>query len=108
MEINPIGLDETEFKVDFVNRRESGEYVSPRTMQHVSSVIHKQLDFKEFDFHSLRHTHATMLLEQKVPFLYIKDRLGHIKIDTTKIYTDHLTDTMSKEGLNVLMNIYKK
>lgn len=108
MEINPIGLDETEFKVDFVNRRESGEYVSPRTMQHVSSVIHKQLDFKEFDFHSLRHTHATMLLEQKAPFLYIKDRLGHVKIDTTKVYTDHLTDTMSKEGLNVLMNIYKK
>ena len=41
-------------------------------------------------------------------FLYIKDRLGHVKIDTTKVYTDHLTDTMSKEGLDVLMNIYKK
>ena len=34
--------------------------------------------------------------------------VGHVKIDTTKVYTDHLTDTMSKEGLNVLMNIYKK
>lgn len=95
----------------------SYSYISPTRItelsrllagSYVSSVIHKQLDFKEFDFHSLRHTHATMLLEQKAPFLYIKDRLGHVKIDTTKVYTDHLTDTMSKEGLDVLMNIYKK
>lgn len=44
--------------------RENGEYIAPRTMQHTSSVIHHKLDFAEFDYHSLRHTHATILQEK--------------------------------------------
>lgn len=108
MEINKIGMDQTEYEVDFVTRRESGEYVSPRTTQHVSSVIRKQLNFPDFDFHSLRHTHATMLLEQNASLVYIQNRLGHVNIDTTKIYTNHLTDAMQKEGSMILSKIYEE
>ncbi len=55
-------------------------------MQHASSVIHKT--FPEFDFHSLRHTHCTMLVENNAPLKYIQERLGHKNIKVTMdIYT---------------------
>lgn len=71
--------------------RENGEYIAPRTMQHTSSVIHHKMNFPEFDFHSLRHTHATMLQENGADMVYIQRRLGHVNLSTTNIYTDHLT-----------------
>ena len=76
-------------------------------MQHTSSIIHHQLGYPEFDFHSLRHTHATMLMENGAPPVYIQKRLGHKKIDETlNIYANHLTDTVRSQGVAVLNNIY--
>lgn len=66
--------------------RENGEYIAPRTMQHTSSVIHHKMNFPEFDFHSLRHTHATMLQENGADMVYIQRRLGHVNLSTTNIY----------------------
>mgnify|MGYP006072886819 CR=1 FL=1 len=86
--------------------RENGEYISPRTMQHTSSVIHHQMDFPDFDFHSLRHTHATMLRENGADDIYIQRRLGHVKLSTTYIYMNHLTDTVMMRGRSVLNNLY--
>lgn len=81
--------------------RENGEYIAPRTMQHTSSVIHHKLAFTEFDYHSLRHTHATMLLEKGADMVYIQKRLGHVNLSTTNIYTDHLTDTIQTRGFSI-------
>lgn len=102
-----IQTQKTENELLFVCRRENGEYTSPRTMQHASSVIHKQLEFPEFDFHSLRHTHATMLRDNHAPDIYVQERLGHSNIETTKnIYQDHATKASTKEGVEVLSEMF--
>lgn len=49
--------------VHLVNTREDGSFIQPRTTQHINSVAHKELGLPQFDFHTLRHTHATMLIE---------------------------------------------
>lgn len=105
--MNKIGTEETGTLLEFICRREDGSYISPRTLQHTSSVIHKQLEFKEFDFHSLRHTHATMLIEKGAPPIYTKNRLGHKNLDTTlNIYANHMTDAFKEQGNNVLNNMF--
>lgn len=94
-------------EINLVCVRENGTYSSPRTMQHTSSIIHHQLGLIEFDFHSLRHTHATMLMENGAPLVYIQKRLGHKKLDMTmNVYTNHLTDTVKSTGISVLNRIY--
>lgn len=105
--INKISTSANENEIQFVCRRENGEYITPRTMQHTSWIIHHKLDFPEFDFHSLRHTHATMLRDNGAPDIYIQRRLGHAKVETTtQIYTNHLTDAARQQGNSVLQNMY--
>ena len=93
-------------EIFFVNSRSDGSYITPRTMQHASSVIHHQLDFKEFDFHSFRHTHATELLEAGASIIYISERLGHCKIETTERYANHLTANMKNKGNEIMNNLH--
>lgn len=105
--MNAIRLIETPNTVAFVCRREDGSYISPRTLQHTTSIIHKQLDFKEFDFHSLRHTHTTMLIENGVPPVYVQNRLGHKNLDTTmNIYANHMTEAFKQQGNTILNKMY--
>lgn len=37
--------------------RENGAFIIPRSIQHTSQVVYKDLNYLGFDFHSLRHTH---------------------------------------------------
>ena len=50
-----------------------------------------------FNFHSLRHTHATMLLEAGASAKEVQVRLGHTRIETTLNTYDHLTDQKKRE-----------
>lgn len=101
--------EDTGNEIELVCRREDGSYISPRTMQHVSHIIHKQLNFPEYDTHSLRHTHATMLMENKADMVYIQRRLGHKNISVTmNIYTNHMTEKIKNTNNALLNNIYSK
>lgn len=93
-------------EIHFVCVRQSGEYVSARTIQHVCQVVHKSMNYPEFDFHSLRHTHATMLMENGAPIKYIQTRLGHAKIDVTLNIYQHLTSNLTAQGISILNNMY--
>ena len=106
--INKISQNVSDNIINFVCRRENGSYISPRTMQHTSHVIHTELNYPEFDTHSLRHTHGTMLRENGAEFVYIQRRLGHKDLGTTiRVYTNHLTDSMKEKGIETLGSMFK-
>ena len=92
--------------VELMLVRQDGSYIQARTMQHTSSVIHHELGIKDFTFHSLRHTHATMLAEADVPQKYTQQRLGHKDISVTLKYYTHLTDKMSEIGGKILESMF--
>lgn len=107
--MNKVSQEKSPYEVDFICRREDGSYISARTTQHTSSIIHKQLHFPQYDTHSLRHTHGTILYENGASFMYIKERLGHKNLQTTiEIYTNHYTDTINKNGNIILNNAFSK
>lgn len=89
-------------ELDLVVVRESGEFIQPRIMQHTSHIIHTKLNYPEFDFHSLRHTHCSMLLEAGASPKYVQERLGHKNIQVTMQIYQHLTEGMSKQGDAIL------
>lgn len=95
-------------RVRFICVRENGEYNNSRNMQYTSQIIHKQLEIPEFDYHSLRHTHATMLLEAGAPLKYIQIRLGHKSVNMTMNVYQHFTETLRSQGNNSLNSLFEQ
>ncbi|WP_312939740.1 site-specific integrase [Oscillibacter sp.] len=89
-------------EVQLVMRRMDGTYINSRTMQHVSRVATQELGFQKFDYHSLRHTHATILAEKGASPKYVQHRLGHKNIQVTMQIYQHLTEKMSEDGAALL------
>lgn len=106
--MNQIKTTKTDNEINFVCRRENGTFTSPRVLTHASSVIHRELNFPEYDTYSLRHTHATMLLENNVNMVYVQKRLGHKDISVTmNIYANHVTPKIKNNSNEKLNEIYK-
>lgn len=66
----------------------------------------KKLDLPPVTFHGLRHTHATLLLMEKVPLKIISERLGHASITITADTYAHVTETMQREAVEALDRIF--
>jgi len=91
--------------IEFINIYENGGFIQPRTMQHTSTVIHKF--YPAFNFHSLRHTHCTRLLEAGLPLKYVQQRLGHKNISVTMDIYNHLTQNQAEQSKQALEDVFK-
>jgi integrase len=107
-------VNETSGKpISFLNVRiADGSYVSPRTMQHVGRVIHgKEGIFDmvdpEWDFHMLRHTHASECIAAGMPPESLQKRLGHKNLTTTYKFYVHETEPQSDKARAILEEMYK-
>lgn len=97
--------DETYKEYNPINRRQDGSYCQPRIMQHWGRIVHYQLDILLWDFHSLRHTHATNLLSNGADIKYVQNRLGHKNIETTLGIYQHITEQLKERNVQILNNL---
>ena len=58
--------------------------------------------------HSLRHTHATLLLEKGANIKDIQRRLGHSKLSTTMDTYSHVTENMRNSTVSIFETIIEK
>ncbi|WP_056993234.1 site-specific integrase [Lacticaseibacillus saniviri] len=81
---------------NFVCTRNNGDPILPTYIRYRSRKINDNFGIP-FSFHSLRHTHATMLLEAGEKPKVVQERLGHSKISTTMDTYMHVTNTMRQD-----------
>ena len=74
-----------------------GNYYSPDRLNHLFKKQIKKLNLPDIRFHDLRHTHASLLLKEKVPAKVISDRLGHSTISITMNLYSHIYDSTNIE-----------
>jgi integrase len=103
-----IMLEQTKSKEDRIipmNRRireiivESGEglfnSINPSSASHKFKSLSSRAGLRDnFKLHSLRHTFATMLNDNRVDITGIQSLLGHADISTTRMYSKTTVDTL--------------
>lgn len=93
-------------KADMICVRENGEYVSTDSFKYCARVIHNELKLG-FNYHSLRHTHATYLIQNGANVKDVQERLGHSDIQTTLNTYVHNTDVMRNETVDIFEKAVK-
>ncbi len=81
---------------NFVCTWDNGNPVVPGYIKYRSRKLSDDLGFP-FSFHSLRHTHATMLLDAGEKLKVVQERLGHAKMSTTADTYLHVTEEMRND-----------
>ncbi|AWO74932.1 site-specific integrase [Geobacillus thermoleovorans] len=85
----------------FVNTKM--ELVSNNAVNKTLKMLCRKLGLKEVTMHSLRHTHASMLLYRKANIKYISKRLGHKDIGITLQTYSHILDEL-EQAENMLLD----
>jgi len=91
-------------KSNFVCTEENGTPVLPNSIKYKAQLVQDKLHMN-FNFHSLRHTHATMLLEAGEKMKVVSERLGHSRISTTMDTYSHVTHKMPKNTVSLIEQI---
>lgn len=87
-----------------------GEPISPTnfTRRYFRPLLKKCKINEDFTFHGLRHTHATLLLQQGVNPKIVQERLGHSSIKVTMDTYSHVLSDVQRQAVDALQGIFKQ
>lgn len=77
---------------------ENGKMLTPEGLHYINKKISELLNIT-FDYHSLRHTHATLLIESGANVKTVQVRLGHKNVTTTLQKYVHDTEDMQDNAV---------
>ena len=87
--------------LDFINTWENGQILTYVTMISPVDRVKRALG-KHFNYHMLRHTHATKLINGNTKLKTVQTRLEHSKAQTTIDTYVHDTEEMENEAVATL------
>lgn len=97
---NNVDYKTVDTPLEFVCTQENGTVINPDLARYASRIVNYELGI-QFNFHSLRHTHATILIENGADIKDVQERLGHAQLRTTMDTYVHNTDKMKKKSVDI-------
>ena len=85
-----------------------GNIFNPRSVTANFSKLLEQNGLRHIRFHDLRHTLASILINQDVPLLNVSTFLGHSDLSTTANIYAHLDKSKKQESADVISSIFNK
>lgn len=93
-------------KYELVMVWQDGKYIHPMYyLNKLKKVLKKANINKNVTFHNLRHTNATLLLQEGNDLKVIQERLGHKDISTTANIYSHVNKKMQKQATDSISNL---
>jgi integrase len=88
---------------------ETGGYICRSTVSNQMKRVIREAGLKDIHLHTLRHTHASLLINSDVAAKVVADRLGHADTRTTlNIYTHIFEETEAKALRAVEMKLFQQ
>lgn len=79
--------------------------ISPSTTNRIKKKACERANLRPITLHQFRHSHATLLANENIPFTEIKKRLGHSRLSTTTDIYIHEDLTQEKRVINTLNSV---
>src|SRR5207244_229610 len=80
----------------------TGGPLDPAAVHRNHQILCEIADVRYIRFHDLRHTCATLLLEQGVDLVTVKDLLGHAQIHTTADVYAHVRLRLQRKAIEAI------
>ncbi len=90
---------------DYVFPSPSGGPISPDSVRHMLHRVLKRAGLPAIRFHDLRHTFATLALQNGVDIKTVSGMLGHFSAGFTLDTYAHVTTAAQKEAANTMGNV---
>ena len=78
--------------------RPDGQPLHPHTVSQAFGRAQRHLEVTAIRFHDLRHTHASLLLRDRVPIKVVSERLGHSNPAFTMTTYQHVIPGMQEDA----------
>ena len=82
----------------FPSPKDNGRPRNPSSVRKRLQLILERAGCKKVRFHDLRHTFATMALENGMDIKTLSAMIGHVSAETTLNIYSHITDTMQQQA----------
>lgn len=93
-------------KENYVCVKMDGSLILPDTLSKKFKKFLKDNNLREIRLHDLRHSVATILLNNGANLREVQDNMGHSNVSTTEIYT-HLDSSSKEHTANIMNDILK-
>jgi integrase len=87
---------------DLIFFDDDGTPIPPRRMQKSFKEVIAKANLPKIRFHDLRHTAASLMLNQGIPVLVVSKRLGHAKPSITLDIYGHLIQVYQEEAASLM------
>ncbi|MFJ3191567.1 tyrosine-type recombinase/integrase [Streptomyces griseoviridis] len=91
----------------YVFTRPDGNPIEGATLTRHFNTLLRRAKLRRIRFHDLRHSTATLLLEQGVELVVIKELLGHAHIGVTATVYAHVRLRLQREAIDLLGNVLR-
>ena len=92
---------------DLVCSQIDGKPIHPTTLNHKFHSLLKEKNLPVIRFHDLRHSHASLLLKERVPAKVVSERLGHSNTNITLNLYSHVYEETNMEVANTFDKFLK-
>lgn len=87
-------------ELDLIFCRRDGNFLPKSTLFNAFARILKKANLPPLSIHSLRHTHAVLMLESGASMKYIQKRLGHGSISITSDVYTHVSKKINQDSIS--------
>lgn len=92
---------------NYVSVKTDGSLISPDTLTKKFNTFLKDNNLRKIRLHDLRHSVATILLQNGANLREVQENMGHSNVSTTEIYT-HLDSTSKEHTASIMNDILEK